>query len=360
MPTEAIPRTMKAVVTTRPGGLDALAYQDVPVPRPAPTEVLLRVLASSVNNTDINTRVGWYDPVVNAGTVDAVQASAHPTSPNPARGWRGLPLFPLIQGTDCCGRVVHVGHAQNAHWLGKRVLVRPCLRSLAGAEASPPWLGSDVNGAFAQYLSVPVAEIFAIESDLSDVELGTVPCIFGTAENMLMRADVGKHDHVIVTGASGGVGSAVVQLARSRGATVTAITSYHTLSAVAALGASHVADRADLSALSLRMASVVVDTVGGCGVAQRLGWLKTHGRYVTAGAVAGAHTTFDLRQIYLKDLSLLGCTTWVEPVFDRVISALQSHSVRPVLAASYPLKQLPQAQQAFLEKSLFGKLAITP
>lgn len=351
---------MQAMVTTQPGGTEVLVLRDVPVPVPAPGEVLLRVLASSVNTTDINTRVGWYDPLASGGTADAVLATASPTQPPPARGWRGTSLFPLIQGTDCCGQVVQVGDAHDSHWLGQRVLVRPCMRSLDGADASPPWLGSDLNGAFAQYVSVPVAEVFAIDSDLTDAALGTVPCIFGTAENMLTRANVGADDHVVVTGASGGVGSAAVQLARWRGATVTAITSGRTLGAVAALGAHHVADRADLSALSQRMATVVVDTVGGSDVALRLGWLKPHGRYVTSGAVAGAHATLDLRQIYLKDLSLLGCTAWAEPVFARVITAIETHQVRPVLAGSFALADLALAQQAFLAKADFGKLAILP
>ena len=210
--------TMKAVVTTGHGGLDRLEYRDVPVPEPASGEVLLRVLAAGVNNTEINTRLGWYSASVTTGTGGAAAAATGGTIAADDGGWSAATPFPLIQGTDCCGRVVEVGPGGDARLIGRRVLVRPCMRPAGFASMETVWMGSDFDGAFAQYVKAPASEVFVVECAWSDAELGSIPCAYGTAENMLRRAAVAAGEHVLVTGASGGVGSAVVQLAKRRGA----------------------------------------------------------------------------------------------------------------------------------------------
>ena len=181
--------------------MDRLVYREVRRPRPAGGEVLVEVLAAGVNATDVNTRVGWY----------------------PDGGWSAPTPFPLVQGTDCCGRVAEVGPGGDESLLGRRVLVRPCMRPQGFTAMETIWMGSDFDGAFAQYARVPASEVFPVDSFLGDAELGAVPCVYGTAQNMLRRARVGSGHHVLVTGASGGVGAAAVQLARLRGAEVTAI-----------------------------------------------------------------------------------------------------------------------------------------
>jgi NADPH:quinone reductase-like Zn-dependent oxidoreductase len=213
---------MMAVLTTGNGGYEKLVYSSVPKPIPGPNEVLLRVLAAGVNNTDINTRLGWYSSSVIADTSATANTQEVETQQKADGGWNGATPFPLIQGTDCCGKVVQVGDNVTQGLMGQRVLVRACMRPNGYDVMDMVWMASNFDGAFAEYVKVPATEIFPISCDWSDEELATVPCAYGTAENMLHRAGVAVNDLVLVAGASGGVGSAAVQLAKRRGAKVVA------------------------------------------------------------------------------------------------------------------------------------------
>jgi NADPH:quinone reductase-like Zn-dependent oxidoreductase len=331
---------MMAVVTTGHGDYDKLEFRQVPVPVPGPGEILLQVLAAGVNNTDINTRLGWYQD----------------------GGWNTATPFPLIQGADCCGRVV-AGAAGGDHpAVGARVLVRSSMRTSGYATLDNVWLGSDFNGAFAQFVKVPAGEAFAVSSDWSDAELGSIPCAYGTAENMLHRARVAQGEHVLVAGASGGVGSAVVQLAKRRGATVTAIAGATKLDQVRALGADQVIDRElDLvAALGAACVDVTVDNVAGPSFSAMLKVLRRGGRYVSSGAIAGPLVTLDMRTLYLNDLTLIGSTAWDEPVFPNLISYIEREEIRPLVAGTFPLERIADAQREFLEKKHVGKLVLIP
>ena len=354
--------SMKAVVTTGNGGLDMLDYRDVPVPTPGPGEVLLRVLAAGVNTTEINTRLGWYSASVSADTQSAAQAGESEALAGADGGWSAPTPFPLIQGTDCCGRVVEVGPGSDESLIGRRVLVRPCMRPLGFASLATIWMASDFDGAFAQYVKVPASEVFPVDCELSDEELGAIPCAYGTAENMLHRAGVTGADHVVVSGASGGVGSAAVQLAKRRGAVVTALAGRAKTAQVRALGADRVIDRDDdiVAALGERAVDVVVDNVSGPAFGGLLDVLKTGGRYVSSGAIAGPLVSFDKRTFYLKDLTLIGCTAWDEPVFPHLVSAIERGEVRPLVAQTFPLERIAEAQREFLEKKHVGNLVLLP
>ena len=200
--------TMKAVVTTGNGGYDMLDYRDVPIPQLLPGEVLIQVLAAGMNNTEINTRLGWYSDSVTTSTSDSAVESEDKAVEVADGGWNDSTPFPLIQGTDCCGRIVGVAADVDASRVGSRVLVRPCMRVNGFGSLDNIWMASDFDGAFAQFVRVPSSEVFAVDCDWRDAELATIPCAYGTAENMIHRANVNKEDHVLVTGASGGVGSA--------------------------------------------------------------------------------------------------------------------------------------------------------
>jgi NADPH:quinone reductase-like Zn-dependent oxidoreductase len=184
-------RSMKAVVTAGNGGYDKLEYRDVPVPRPGPGEVLLHVLAAGVNNTEINTRLGWYSSTVTTATDAAAEAEEREAVAKADGGWNEATPFPFIQGTDCCGRVVEVAPGGDAGMIGDRVLVRPCMRPQGFGSMENAWMASDFDGAFAQFVKVPASEVFPVDCDWSDAELGSIPCAYGTAENMLHRAKVG-------------------------------------------------------------------------------------------------------------------------------------------------------------------------
>lgn len=355
-------KIMKAVVTTGNGGFEKLEYRDVPVPTPAAGEVLLQVLAAGVNNTDINTRLGWYSSTVSTDTAAMATAQEKKATKKTDGGWNEATPFPFIQGTDCCGRVVAVAPEENESTVGSRVIVRPCMRRSGFESLENIWLGSDFDGAFAQFVKVPAGEVFPVDCDWSDAELGAVPCAYGTAENMVHRSKVCKGEHVLVAGASGGVGSAVVQLAERRGAHVTAIAGQTKMEQVRSVGSDRVIARGEdiVASLGKNSVDVVVDNVAGTAFNMMLQVLKRGGRYVTSGAIAGPIVTLDMRTFYLKDLMMIGCTAWDEPVFTDLVSYIENGEVRPLVAKVFPLERIADAQREFLEKKHVGKFVLIP
>ena len=348
---------MKAIVTTGHGGYERLEYREVPVPELGPGDVLLQVLAAGVNNTDINTRIGWYG--------NREDASATGDDSDAAQGWSGATPFPLIQGADCCGRIVTMASDVAGLRLGARVLVRPCMRVSGFGALDTVWLGTDFDGAFAQFVRVKADEVFEVRSTWSDAELATVPCAYGTAENMLQRAGVRAGDRVLVTGASGGVGSAVVQLAKCRKAHVIAVTTREKSAQLRSIGTDEVLNREDdllqqCTDKGLNSVDVVVDNVAGAGFGALLKILRRGGRYVSSGAIAGANVALDMRDLYLKDISLLGCTAWTESVFPALIGYIERDEIKPLLAGTFALADIVSAQQQFLQKQHVGNLVLVP
>lgn len=191
-------QSMQAVVTSGNGSYDMLDYREVPRPRAGPGELLLKVLAAGVNNTEINTRLGWYSSAVSDGTEQTAIAAGQNTAVADG-GWNDTTPFPFIQGTDCCGEVVDQAADVGETWIGRRVLVRACMRLQGFDSLETIWMASDFDGAFAQYVKVPASEVFAVDCDWSDAELATIPCAYGTAENMLHRAAVGTAPAIIAT-----------------------------------------------------------------------------------------------------------------------------------------------------------------
>ena len=295
------------------------------------------MLAAGINNTDINTRQGWY--------ADG--------------GWNAPTPFPLIQGADCCGRVVELGTGVDSRILDQRVLVRACMRPLGFSSPHTRWLGTDFNGAFAQFVVVPASEVFVVRSSWSDRNWHRCHAQQRPQRTSLQRAHVGTNDRVLISGASGGVGSAAVQLAKRRGAVVTAITTADKRDQVALLGADKVLDRESQSPQP-RSADVVVDNVGGAGFATMLTCLERGGRYVSSGAIAGPLVSLDMRTMYLNDLTLLGSTAWDEVVFGNVISYIEHNEIQPVVARVFGLEEIVAAQQAFVAKHHVGKLVLVP
>ncbi|MCI5038544.1 MAG: alcohol dehydrogenase family protein [Donghicola eburneus] len=358
----SIPSKMMAVVTTGNGGYDKLVYREEPTPKPDADEVLLRVLAAGVNNTEINTRLGWYSSTVTGDTESTAEVQAEKGEQKADGGWNKATPFPFIQGTDCCGEVVALGVGASSSLFGKRVIVRACMRPYGYDTMDNIWMASDFDGAFAQYVKVPASEVFAVDCTWSDAELATIPCAYGTSENMLHRARVSPGETVLVAGASGGVGSATVQLAKRRGAKVIAITSPSKVDDLKALGADQVVSRgADLvDVLGDESVDVVVDNVAGDQFPQMLKVLKRGGRLVSSGAIAGPIVALDMRDMYLKDITLIGSTAWDEPVFPNLVGYIERGEIRPLLAKTFPLKNIAQAQAEFLEKKHLGNFVLIP
>ena len=344
----AIAKTMKGIVLMGHGGSEMLQYRDdIPVPTPTSNEVLIRVSAAGVNNTDINTRTAWYSKN-DAGSADA--------------SWSGDALvFPRIQGADVCGTIVAVGDNVSEKRIGERILIEPCLREANGQILRSPWyFGSECDGGFAQYTVIATKHAYEIHSSLSDIELASFPCSYSTAENMLTRANVTSRDRVLISGASGGVGSAAIQLAKARGAYVIAITSPSKNEQLLELGADEVISRdADLvEALGENSIDVVIDLVAGAQWPQFLRLLKPGSRYAVSGAIGGALVELDVRTLYLKDLSFFGCTVLEPEVFQNLVNCIEQGKITPLVAHTFPLEEMNTAQEAFLKKHHVGKIVI--
>jgi len=344
-----LPKKMRGVFLTGHGGLDKLEIRDdIPMPKYRPYEVIIRVGAAAVNNTDINTRKAWYSK----GDGESSDAS-----------WSGNAIhFPRIQGADVCGRIVAVGDKVNKNRLDERVLVEPCIREVNGEILEQPWyFGSECDGGFSEYTVVDSIHAYQIESDLSDVELASFPCSYSTAENLLTRAKVDTNDTVLVTGASGGVGSATVQLAKARGAKVIGITSPSKTDKVISLGADKILLRKDSVVKSLGSNSIdaVIDIVAGEQWPELLDVLKPSGRYAVAGAIGGPLVELDVRTLYLKDLSLFGCTVLAKEVFSNLIKRIEQNDITPVVAKTFTLGQIADAQKYFVTKKHTGKIVLT-
>lgn len=343
-----VPETMRAIQLTGHGGPDMLKItQDMPTPTPSAGEVLIKTGAAGVNNTDINTRIGWYSK----GDGNAEDAS-----------WGGQALqFPRVQGADICGTVVGVGEGTSTALIGKRVLVEPCLKESGGSALASPWyIGSECDGGFADYVTVAARHAYSVESQLSDAELASFPCSYSTAENMLSRAAVSGVDTVLVTGGSGGVGSAAIQLAKARGARVIALAGSAKRQSVLDVGADQVLSRdTNLEAeLGENAVDVVIDLVGGDTWPDLLNILRPFGRYAVSGAIAGPIVSLDLRTLYLKDQRFFGCTVLDDGVFARLVDLIEQGAIKALVAQAFPLEGIAEAQALFLEKRFTGKLVL--
>jgi NADPH:quinone reductase-like Zn-dependent oxidoreductase len=347
-------QVMTAAVLTRHGGPDALEVRDDwPVPTPGPGEALVRVGAAAVNNTDIWTREGAY---------------GLPGQPDAKAGWRGPIRFPRIQGGDIAGSVVELGADVPADLLGRRVLVDPAIYRDDGRDAPPVGLlGSEADGGFAGCVVVPAAHAHDVaDSPLSDEQLACLPVAYGTAMGMLERAELRAADVVLVTGASGGVGLALVQLAAARGADVIAVTTGAKADAVRAAGAAHAVCR-DAGAVAEQVTELVpsgldavADVAGGSGIEELMPLLRDDGRWVIAGAVAGPVVSFDLRRLYLHNIRLIGSSMHTREHFAKLVDVARAGSVQPSVAGRHALADIHRAQEQFLERRHVGKIVLVP
>lgn len=347
-------KSMTAAVLTGFGGPERLQVRDdVAVPRPGHGEVLVQVAAAAMNNTDLWTRQGAY---------------GLPEDPSALAGWRGPVEFPRIQGGDIAGTVVEIGDTVDPALRGTRVLVDPALYDPDAPDANPiGLLGSEADGGFAQYVAVAAARVHTMTgSPLSDEQLACLPIAYGTAMGMLERARIATGESVLVTGASGGVGLALVQLAAARGVHVVAMTTRDKSELVSLAGAHTVISRDtdDILEAITRAApeglDAVADVAGGDSVSQILPLVRDGGRWVIAGAVAGPVISFDLRRLYLHNIALIGSSMHTPAHFARLAEVARSGHITPRVAARYPLAEIQAAQHEFSQHNHVGKITITP
>jgi len=347
-----VPKKMRAMLLTGHGGPEKLVYrEDWPAPVPEAGEVLVRVGACGINNTDIWVREGAY------GSGDDPDAVASFGDPIP---------FPVIQGADIAGAVAAVGPGVSADRIGQRVMVDFGIYADDSDDVpSYDYIGSARPGGFAEFVAVPSENAHKVETGLTDAELATFCCAYVTGEHMLDRAGVREGERVLVTGASGGVGSGLIQLCRARGAIPYALVSAGKADAVTKIGAEAAIprDRGEIIPLVSKATGgapidVVADTVAGVLLPDLLEVLRDYGRYVVCGAMGGAEVGIDMRRIYLRHLDILGASQGSRRNFAKVRDYALSGAIKPLLAGTYPLAELGRAQADFNKKDFVGKLVI--
>lgn len=349
-----MPQQTTAAVTLRHGGPEALVLRDDwQVRDPGPGEVLVEVGAAGVNNTDLWTREGAY---------------GMPGDPDAEAGWSGPLAFPRVQGGDVAGSVVAVGRGVAETLVGSRVLVDPAVYRDESPGAPPVgYLGSELDGGFCRLLAIGADHVHDVTGSLlTTEELACLPVAYGTATRMLRRAVVAAGETVLVTGASGGVGIALVQLAVARGATVVGVSTVAKAQAVLAAGAHRVVcrDRPDVPrqvrAATPEGLQVVADVVGGPGLADLLPLLDDDGRWVIAGAIAGPVVPLDLRRLYLHSLQMVGSSMHTREDFAELVAAARDAQVRPPIARRFALSEIHRAQEEFATSRHVGKIVLLP
>lgn len=354
---DTVSRTMSAVLLTGHGDLDKLVYRtDVPVAQPVAGEVLIEISACGMNNTDVWVRQGAYGTENDASAVSSWRRQ-DPTL-----------TFPRIQGTDIVGHVVAVGAGVADSRIGERVMVDFSIYNREDDSlADIDYIGHGRDGGYAEYVAVPDENAHMVNTDLSDIELATFCCAYLTGEQMLERAGLKSGERVLVTGASGGVGSGIVQLARARGAIPYAVVGAGKEQALLDIGAEAVMTRGDGDlvtaverVLNGKPIDVVADLVGGLLFNDLLRILRPEGRYTTAGAIGGPVVQLDLRTMYLKQLQLHGSSQGTRGDFRRIVRYIEEGKIKPLVGGVYPLSEFHRAQSDFMAKAFVGKLVVVP
>ncbi len=343
--------TMKAAVFLSHGGPEVIEIAHLPIPQPAPGQILLRVRAAALNHLDIWAR----------------------------RGLPGLQLeFPHIGGSDMAGTVERLGAGVQGPVPGSRVLVNPslwcgrcewCRRGQESLCSSYRIIGEHVSGGLAEFAAVPADNVYAIPDDLSFDRAAAVPLVYQTAwRGLISRARLRPGETVLITGGSGGVSTAAVQIARLAGATVFAVTSgSDNVRRLSELGADLVIDRleADFSkevwkATGKRGVDVAFDSVGEAIWPGLIRSLARDGRLVTYGATTGPKGQIDIRLTFWKQLQVIGTTMSSRAEFEQVISLVFDKVLQPVIDVVWPLERARQAHERLESGEHFGKIVLTP
>ncbi|MDZ7851969.1 MAG: zinc-binding dehydrogenase [Halomonas sp.] len=360
---------MAAMLLTGHGDVDKLVYHDdVPIPQPGPGEVLVRVTATAKNNTDRKAREGLYP--VKKGEVTSFAMGGEPTL-----------TFPRIQGADIAGRVVAVGEGVDASRLDERGLLDFNLYpdDRRDINLTPDYYGHGADGGFAEYVAVPSDQFHHVPNpELSDAELAAMGmCSYQTAYHMMTSAGVKAGERVLVSGASGGVGTALIQLCRIVGAVPYAVSQQEKAPALKALGAEAVIDRGNLAGFAERVQEAtggapmdaVMDLVGGemtdCFIDTMIQDMKARSSYPRlsiAGASGGNISEILWTRIYLYQVQIFGVSHGTREEAEQLIAWIRSGELKPVLHAAFRLSDLHQAERYFVSRdsNFMGKIVIVP
>lgn len=370
MASAQLPATMAAMRLTGHGGIDKLVYDtDVPTPTAEPGEVVVRVTATAKNNTDRKAREGLY-PTKEAGDVTSFAIGGTPTL-----------AFPRIQGADVVGRVAAVGDGVDSARIGERGLLdfNIYADTRRDINLAPDYYGHGADGGYAEYVAVPADQFHVIDNtELSDAQLASMGmCSYQTGYHMLTAASIEAGERVLVTGASGGVGTALIQMCRVLGAIPYALSTPDKADTLRALGAQAVFDRADMDnfTATVREATdgapidAVMDLVGGDMTHRFIDTMifdmnkrRSYPRLSIAGASGGNVSEILWTRIYLYQVQIFGVSHGTREEAEQLIAWIRSGDLRPVLHGAFKLSELHEAERYFMDRSssYLGKIVVVP
>lgn len=345
---------MQAVYIEAHGGPEVLTFGERPEPSVGAGQVKIRVRAAALNRLDLYTREG-------------------------GRGLRREFPPPLILGGDCAGEVLEAGEQVSSLKAGDRVVVNPrlscqqCSACLAGRDdlcSRQRFMGSAIDGSYAEIVAVPAANAHAIAESVTYDEAAALPTTFLPVWNMLVRRmRLQPWETVLVLSASAGVGTAAIQVAKKViGARVIATTSTHQKATKALeLGADAVINYNEEDVTEQARAwtdgagvDVVVDHVGGDFFAKAFSALRPGGRYGTCGATTGLRTELQLGLLFSQQKEIYGAFMGNKEDMREIVAMLNRGVIRPVVDRTFPLAEAADAHRAMEETNFFGKLLLTP
>ena len=335
---------MKAVVLHEHGLMDKLVYEtNYPDPECGPGDVVIRVRATSLNYHDLFTR----------------------------NGMPGVKLkLPRICGLDVAGEIVEIGPDVTGWSIGDAVLIDPRNRVEGGL------VGETIDGGLAEYCRAPDHQLIKIPEGVSYEQAASLPVAYGTAHRMMVtRGQITADDKVLVLGASGGVGTGAVLLAKMLGAEVVACSSSQTkLLALRELGADHVINYLETDFVKEIWklytkphrrkyeggVTVVVNFTGGDTWVQSMRCLRRGGRLLTCGATESFDPKTDLRYVWSFEFDILGSNSWEREDLIRTLEYLSEGAMEVPISGSYPLDQATEALRLIEDREVIGKVIVTP
>lgn len=341
---------MRAAIFSEHGGPEVVRIEEVEMPEPGPGEVRVAVRAASMNHLDLWVR-------------------------------RGLPIettMPHIGGSDIAGVVDALGPGVEGVEVGERVVVDPslscgrcewCRRGEQSLCTDYRIVGEHTQGGFAEYAVVPAANLLQLPDSAPFEDAAAAALVFLTAwRGLVTRGGVRPGEDVLITGASGGVGTAAVQVARLAGARVFAVTSgERNVQRVRELGAEVVYDRllVDYSRevwrdTGKRGVDLIFDSAGQATWEANVRALARGGRLVSYGATTGADAVTNVRLLFWKQVSILGTTMSSRAEFERVMGLVFAGKLRPVIDRVLPLERAREAHELLERGEVFGKLVLVP
>ncbi|GAB4183346.1 MAG: zinc-binding dehydrogenase [Thalassobaculales bacterium] len=323
---------MKAVVIEKQGGVENLSYRDWPDPEPRAKDVIIAVRAVGLNHLDVFVR----------------------------RGMPGFPVpTPFISGGDIAGVIKAVGSAVTRWKPGDRVAANPM--------TPDGMVGEEAQGGMAEQVRIPETHLIPIPAGMDFITAAAIPINFGTALRMLHTiGHLVAGELVLIVGASGGVGTAGIQLCKAAGATVIAVTrGAEKVAPLRALGADHVIDSAveDFSAAAWKISGkkgvdLVMNYTGGDTWVPSLKALRRRGRLITCGATAGFDPRTDIRYIWTRELQVLGSNGYTQQDIEEAFRLCASGAMKPLVSQVLKPWQAAEAHRMLEERKVVGKVVL--